>query len=132
MIVPTPSASTAKYWEAARVNRLVLPYCERCNKWLHPRRTDCPQVHDLTWRQALGSGILLAHAVVYHALHEALRPTTPYTLTLTRLPEGPQILTSMPGEHHNLVCDMRMRVLFDAVTPHITLPRFVPDTWKTA
>ena len=127
MILPAPSAFTEEYWEAAHTGRLLLRYCESCAMWLHPRRAQCPNAHVLVWRAAQGVGTLVAHAVIHLELNAALRGQTPYTVTLTRLVEGPQILTSMPGETRGLACGMKMRVTYDRIGPHVTLPRFVPD-----
>jgi len=71
-------------------------------------------------------GTLIAHTVVHHALNPALLEHVPYTVTLTRVREGPQLLTSIRGEARGLVCGIDMRVTYDRVTPAVVLPRFVP------
>jgi len=125
VILPSPSSATEPYWQAAREGKLLLRCCESCKRWFHPQRIQCPCAKALAWRESSGHGILIGHSVIHHRFNPAMEGLTPYTLTLTRLDEGPQLLTSMPGAHA-LVCGMKMGVEFDPVTPEVTLPRFVP------
>lgn len=126
MIIPSPSADTKPYWQAAAQGALMLRYCEACATWRHPRHTHCICGNPLTWRQSSGKGALLSFTVVHYGLNPELAEQVPYTITLTRCAEGPQILTAMPGDHKTLRCGMAMTVSFDRVTPGVTLPRFQP------
>jgi uncharacterized OB-fold protein len=126
MILPDPSPDTEAYWEAAREQRFLLRYCDACNKWFHPRQTHCVCGQMTSWRESRGVGRLMAHTVVHYELNPGMKGMTPYTITLTRLDEGPQVLTSLPGEMIGLVAGMAMQATYDAVIPEVTLPRFSP------
>jgi uncharacterized OB-fold protein len=127
VILPAPTPATEPYWQGAREGRLLLPWCEACRRWFHPRQPACACGRALAWRAASGRGTLVAHAVIRHPFNPAVKDQVPYTLTVTRLEEGPQLLTSLPGEGHGLSCGAAMQVTFDAVTPDVTLPRFAPS-----
>lgn len=125
MILPSPSPATEPYWRAARDGRLLLRYCPSCERWFHPQRPQCACGRSLEWRESSGRGTLIGHSIIHHAFNPAMAGHTPYTLTLTRLDEGPQLLSSLPGAHA-LECGMAMQAEFDAVTSEVTLPRFAP------
>ena len=126
MILPSPSADTQPYWQAAVQDALMLRFCEACATWHHPRQSHCVCGKPLTWRPSGGKGALLSFTVVHYGLNPQLAEQVPYTITLTRLAEGPQILTAMRGDHKTLRCGMAMTATFDCVTPTVTLPRFQP------
>ena len=126
MILPSPSPATERYWRAAREGTLLLHYCDACSRWFHPQQVECTCGATLVWRAAAGRGTLVAHAIIRHRFNPVMEGQTPYTLTLTRLDEGPQLLTSLPGAHPELQCAMAMQVEFDPVTDDVTLPRFAP------
>lgn len=127
MIIPAPSPVTAPYWQAATQNRLLLRYCPHCKSWHHPSKITCPSGHELLWRESAGRGSLISYTVVHYGLNAELREQTPYTITLTKLVEGPQLITSMPGVVNTLKCGMAMQVTFERVSDDIALPRFVPS-----
>lgn len=126
MILPSPSADTAPYWEAARAGRFLLRYCAGCGRWRHPRESACCAGADLRWREASGRGTLLSFTTVRRALNPALAAQIPYTITLVRTVEGPHLLTSLPGDGHALHVGAPMRITYDPITDDITLPRFAP------
>lgn len=126
MIVPSPSAATRGFWEAALEGRFVLKRCTACRRWRHPRETSCCPGASLEWAAASGRGTLLSYTVVRLALNPALAAQVPYTITLTRTEEGPHFLSSLRGDGHALQCDMSMRIAFDQVTPRVSLPHFRP------
>ena len=70
--------------------------------------------------------MLLAFTVIRYVFNPEYEEQVPYTITLTRLDEGPQILTSLPGARSDLACGMAMQATFDQVTSGVTLPRFAP------
>lgn len=126
MILPSPGPDTEVYWQAAREGRLLLKYCQGCGSWLHPRESQCCGGMTPMWRRASGRGTLLSYTVVRYELNPALAGRVPYTITLTRTDEGPQLLTSLPNDGWALAVGEPMVVIFDRVTETVTLPRFAP------
>lgn len=126
MILPSPSAATAAYWQAASAGRLILRHCPGCGAWRHPRVTRCCAASTLEWKEASCRGTLVSYAIVRRALSPAMENQVPYTITLTRTEEGPQLVTSLPGAARRLRIGAPMRVVFDRLTDSIGLPRFTP------
>jgi uncharacterized OB-fold protein len=126
MILPSPSEHTQAYWQAALNGVLLLRHCDACDTWHHPRQIVCTCGSNMTWRPAAGKGSLMSFTVVHLGLNPELASQVPYTITLTKLSEGPHILTAIPNRDEQLRCGMDMKVTFDRVTPSVVLPRFVP------
>ncbi len=126
MIIPSPAAETVAFWQAARKGQFLLRYCDTCKYWRHPRQVMCTCGQPLSWKQSQGTGKLLARTIVEYAFNPELVEQVPYTITLTKLSEGPHFLSSVSGEHISMHGGMNMKVIFDAVTSEVTMPRFVP------
>jgi hypothetical protein len=127
MILPDPSPETRPFWAAAAEHRLMLRHCARCDRWLHPQFTFCPcGAPSLDWRESSGDAVLVSHSIVRWVPVPAFRDELPFTLLLVRLREGPQLVSSLPGEGHALRCGMPMRATFTNIDPEIALVRFVP------
>jgi uncharacterized OB-fold protein len=132
VIHPAPSETTAPFWEAARAHRLDLPRCPACRRWLHPQAAGCScgTNDDVQWESASGQATLLSFTVVRRAPHPALRDDVPYTVLLVVLDEGPQLVSGLRGDAHDLQVGQRLDVTFDDVDDELTLPRFAPIDGK--
>jgi hypothetical protein len=127
VIRPAPSSATAPFWAGAREHRLVLPHCPACGRWLHPQTPGCPCGDgEPVWEPASGRARLVSHAVVRRAAHPALEAELPYTLLLVALDEGPQLVSGLAGDGHELHVGEPMSVWYDDVDGELTLPRFAP------
>jgi len=67
------------------------------------------------------------YAIYHVAYHESFRENVPYVVAVVELREGPRLLTNIvecsPGE---VFCEMPVSVLWEDVTPDISLPMFKP------
>jgi uncharacterized protein len=128
-IIPEPGELTRPYWAQAREGRLVLQHCPGCDRVWHPPLPRCPHCHGTGtgWRPASGEGTVYSYTVVQHATHAALAGQVPYVVAIVELAEGPRVVTGIrgarPGEVH---VGMPVRVVFEEVTPGVTLPQFTP------
>ena len=134
MIVPEPSPETAPFWAATADHRLLLHHCPLCGTWLHPQIALCPcGSQSLEWREASGHASLVSYTVVRRTPFPE-QVAVPYTLLLVRLREGPQLISALAGDHHELHCGMPLVVVFDDITAgenRWTLPRFVGTSADT-
>ena len=123
--LPTPTLVDEPFWRAAREHRLVLPRCAHCaHVWFPPYRT-CPrcQSPDIDWVQASGRGTVFGVAVFERQYLKAF--PTPYHVALVQLEEGPMLYgTVVDTPDDEVVAGLEVAVVFDDVTPEITLPRF--------
>ena len=79
------------------------------------------------WVAASGRGRLYSWIVVRHPIpREIYAGEVPYVVALVDLEEGVRIATNMTSVPEDLTGDMPVEVVFDDVTPELTLPRFRP------
>jgi uncharacterized OB-fold protein len=127
--LPHIGPDTEPFWAAAREGRLRLPVCTGCDRPFWPAGPICPFClsDDLTWRDMSGRGRISTFTVVHRAWYPAFMTNGPYNVVQVELEEGPRLMGNLvdvpPGGPR---VDMPVQVVFDAVTPDVTLPRFRP------
>jgi acetyl-CoA acetyltransferase/uncharacterized OB-fold protein len=85
---------SAPFFDAAGRGELMLKRCERCQRWLAPTASGCPDcgedADELAWAAASGHGTLVSWSVV-HPRHDG-----PVTVpALVELTEGPWLATGL-------------------------------------
>lgn len=123
------------YWTAAREGRLAIQCCEACGYFRFPPAPICPECWspDSRWTPVSGTGTLWSFATYHRALSPAFSGATPYTVAWVVLDEGPTVVGAVTtdegtfGAVAELQVGDRMRAVFDAVTPEVTLVRFRRD-----
>jgi uncharacterized protein len=123
------SPLTQPYWDGARQHQLLIQRCRACDHVWHPPLPRCPQCHsvDVAWTPVSGTGRVYTYTVVYHATHAAMVDKVPYIAALIELDEGPRVLTNLRNCAEDQVrVGMPVKVLFEELTPEITLPQFEP------
>lgn len=130
LILPKPDSLTQPYWTGTLGGQLLLQRCHACDHAIHPPLPMCPRCRgeQLDWVAASGEGIVYSKTVVHHAAHTAMVDKVPYLVVLVTLDEGPRVVSSMRGIAFDEVrIGMRVRVIFESLTPEVTLPQFEPD-----
>jgi uncharacterized OB-fold protein len=129
--VPTPSFEDSIFWGATKEHRLVLPHCRACNHVWFPPYAACPRCfsQDLDWLDAVGRGSLFGWTEI-HARPSASYPDSGrYIVALVELAEGPLMLSRLIAlEWDELHLGLPLEVVFDDITPDVTIPRFRPYT----
>jgi uncharacterized OB-fold protein len=127
--LPRPSAVSAPYWEAAREHRLVIQACGNCgHRFFYPRST-CPRClgTDLNWIEASGEGVVYSYTVLRQATTPGFEAEVPYVLAIVELDEGVRMTTNVIGcSPEDVRIGMPVEVVFDDVSPEVTLPKFSP------
>lgn len=124
--LPTLSDENRPFWEACRAGRLALQKC-RCGHLRYPISPFCPEcLSDVfEWTPLSGRGTVFASVVFHQAYHPGFKADVPYNVSLIQLEEGPRMYSNVVGVPPG---DVRtgdaVEVIFDPVTPEITLPRF--------
>jgi uncharacterized OB-fold protein len=127
--LPHIGPDTERFWAAARDGRLSLPVCDACHKAHWPPGPVCPFCFgdDLTWTNMSGRGTISTFTVVHRDWYPALMVNGPYNVIQVELEEGPRLTANLvdapPGGPD---IGMAVEIVFDPVTPEITLPRFRP------
>jgi len=128
--LPVPTPETRPFWEAARRHELQIQACRACGTYLFFPRALCPRCFaaDLEWRRVSGRGTLHTFTIVERG-QRGFPLATPYVLAVVELAEGPRMMTNLVGiepDPATVRIGMPVEVVFDDVTPEVTLPRFRP------
>jgi uncharacterized OB-fold protein len=128
-LIPGTTPLTAPYWAGARAHKLLIQRCTACGHVWHPPLPRCPECHgdSIEWTAASGRGRVYTYTVVYHATHAAMADKVPYISALVELDEGPRVLTNLRNcTEGNVRVGMAVALVFEELTPEITLPQFEP------
>jgi len=125
--LPAIEKWNAPYWDAAKRHEFVAQQCRACG-YTHlppgPVCTNCLSA-DQEWVPLSGKGTIYSYGVYYQLWHPGFQADIPYNVALIELAEGPQIISQVVGcRNEELECGLEVEVVFDEVTPEITLPKF--------
>ena len=127
--LPRPNRASEPYWEATKRHLLMVLHCNSCgHKWLPPADR-CPRclTHEPVWVEASGRGKVWSWIIMHQRYFAAFEAELPYNVAMVELDEGPRLMTNLVDIDPALIrCDMPVEVVFDDVTPEITLPKFRP------
>ncbi len=124
--LPKLDPLTTPFWEHARRNILALQTCRACNDAHLPPSPVCPKClsTDQDWKPASGRGVLEAYAEFHRAYWPGFNDDIPYSSAIVRLEEGPLMATNLVGDTTNARVGKAVEVVFDKVSPELTLPKF--------
>lgn len=128
--LPKPDKDSEVYWEAARRHELLVQQCSGCKRFRFYPRSVCPNClsDEFQWRPATGRGRLYSFTVIHRAPTPSFRDQVPYVLALIDLDEGVRMMSNVIECDPDVVrIGMRVEVVFEDVTPEITLPKFKPS-----
>ncbi len=128
--LPRPTAVSQEFWNAARGHELRLQRCRGCGQYIFYPRVFCPAClsDSLDWVTVSGRGRVYSFTVVRRAMHPGFRPDVPYVLAIVELEEGPRLTTNVVGcAPSDVRVEMPVEVVFDDVTPEVTLVKFRPS-----
>ncbi|MFA9477433.1 Zn-ribbon domain-containing OB-fold protein [Phycisphaerales bacterium AB-hyl4] len=120
---------TEPFWQAAKRHELVFQQCRACGQRMHFPRLMCHQClsKDVEWIPSAGRGTVYSYTIVHQAAHESFASEVPYVYAIIDLDEGIRMISNVVGvEPAAVTIDMPVKVMFDDVTPAISIPRFTP------
>jgi len=129
--VPVPDDLSRPYWDGARQNRLMIQRCAACGTYVHYPKPRCPRCAGdvLTPTPVSGRGVVYSFTVSHYVGAPGFESEVPYVIVLVELEEqaGLRIAGNLrdcaPGD---VRVGMPVEVVFEAVTPEVTLPQFRP------
>ena len=127
--LPQVSPEMAPFFEAARRRELVVQRCARCGTLRFPARGICSVClgRDATWVPVSGRGQVFSFAVMHQANHPGFAAEVPYAVVVIQLDEGVRLLSNLVDcEVAGIRIGLPVEVVFDDVTPEVTLPKFRP------
>ncbi len=132
--LPIPSPESVPYWAGAREHRLLVQKCRACGNHWHPPSTICPAcgARDCDWVESCGKGRVFSFVTYHRIYNKGWEGELPYVVAVIELEEGARMLSNVVGiDAADVVCDMAVEVVFDDVTPDVTLPKFRPIAGET-
>ncbi len=127
--VPEVTPALAPYFAAARERRLVVQRCAGCGTLRFPPRELCTRClgRDVTWQQVSGRGEVFSYNVMHQVYHPAFASEVPYAVVVVKLEEGPKIISTVVDCGLDAIrVGMPVEVVFEDVSPEVTLPKFRP------
>ncbi|SHH94099.1 Zn-ribbon domain-containing OB-fold protein [Pollutimonas bauzanensis] len=87
---PIVDEDSGPFWQAASEGRLLIKYCNACEKPHWYPRPRCPFClgEDTIWQEAAGTGAIYSYSVMR-------RVAKPYVVAFVSVDEGPSILTNI-------------------------------------
>lgn len=125
--LPGPDPVMKPFWEHAHAGRLAIQACNNCGDMHMPAAPVCPKCldDDQEWQIVSGNGTLESWVEFHKAYWGGFVEDLPYVVCLVRLDEGPLMYSNIVGaKEEGLTIGQRVRVVFDRVTPEVTLPKF--------
>jgi len=127
--LPRTTPDTQPFWDALRRHQILLPCCRDCGEPHYPAGPVCPFCFSdsLEWRQASGRGVVSSWVVVHQKWFPAFEEDTPYNVVQVELEEGPRLTANLvEASNERLEIGLPVEIVYDDVTPEVTLPRFRP------
>ena len=119
---PVPDDLDQPFWDACNEDRLVLQYCDACDKFQHPPEPTCNACQSaahLSWREIKGCGTIYSYAVIYDSAVASLQSDQPFNCAVVDLDDAPGInmISHLPGTPTDEVpIGARVSLIFE-VTP---------------
>lgn len=128
-ILPRIDDDDAPFWAAARDEELRMQRCEECGHVRWPPSPVCTEcwatAHE--WAELSGRGVVNTWVVFHRVYFEAYADEVPYNVAEIELEEGPRYLANVVGcENDDLYRGMPVRVVFEAYSDEVTVPKFEP------
>jgi uncharacterized OB-fold protein len=129
--LPQPDPVTQPFWDSVRRHAIELQRCAGCRTFIFYPRAICPSCGSgaLHWEPVSGRGTLYSFTVVHRATVPEFRADVPYVVALVDLDEGPRLMATLvdvPADPARIRIGTRLEIVYDDVTPDVTLLRFRP------
>jgi uncharacterized protein len=127
--LPRGEDYNGEFYQFCQRHELRFQRCSACHTWRHMPRESCRNCGSFqwTWERSGGTGKIFSWTIVHRALHPGFADDLPYAVVLVELDEGVRLVShvaDLPLE--DLRIGLPVTVVFDDVTPDVTLHKFRP------
>ncbi len=130
--IPEINEFNQTYFDAAKENKLVIQYCDACQKYIVYPRNICPSCLSksyIKWREVSGEAELYTFAEVHRPQHKSLLNEVPIFLAAVKLKEGPIMISRIVDcQASDLEIGIKLQVKGYPVNDDILIPVFTPNT----
>jgi uncharacterized OB-fold protein len=127
--LPRVDEESKGFWEGCRRHELYLQRCAACTTLRYYPRALCPRClsERVEWVRASGDGTVYTFTITYQNQAPGFRDALPYVMAYVELDEGVRMLTNIVGcAPAEVRIGMPVRVVFEDLTPEVTIPTFAP------
>ena len=130
--LPVADRDTQPFWEFCKQHELRAQRCTACGAFRWPPRSFCPKCcsAECEWVRLSGRGSVYSFSVVHHAVVQAFADDVPYVVALVTLDgasdQAPLLSNIVDCPWDVVRVGMPVQVVFDDVTPEVTLLKFEP------
>ncbi len=117
------------FYDGCREGKLLYQQCKDCGEVVFFPKAMCSNCmgHNLDWKESKGKGTIHTFTVTYESAPPEFAADCPYALAIINLDEGFSMMSNIVEcDLEKITCDMPVEVVFQPVTPEITLPKFRP------
>lgn len=125
--VPLLRHLSGEFYAHCRSHELRFQRCTQCRSWRHVPRQTCAQcgAWDWEWDRSSGHGTVFTWTVVRRPMHPAFASAAPYAPCVIEMEEGVRVVSEVVDcAPADLRKGLAVEVVFDDVTPELTLPKF--------
>jgi uncharacterized OB-fold protein len=125
--LPRVGGSSAAFYDYCKKHELRFQRCTDCHTWRHVPRDMCAKCgsFDWEWARSSGKGKLFSWTTAMQPMLPQFKDEVPYSAVVVELEEGVRLVTWLKDvKPDELKLDMPLEVVFDDVTPSVTLPKF--------
>jgi uncharacterized OB-fold protein len=125
--LPARMGLAAEFYRFCKQHELRFQRCTNCATWRHLPRPICGNCGSFNyeWTRSSGNGKVYSWITVAQPMLPAFDHSVPYTVPLVDMDEGVRMVAVIedvaPGA---MRIGMPVEVVFDDMTPEITVPRF--------
>lgn len=128
--LPEIRPETKPYWDACKKHELLIPKSKVTGELFFYPRAMSPgddMSEDIEWVKSSGKAKVWTFSVHHMGPSKAYKGDPPHVVALVEMEEGVKMMTNIVGcDPKDVRIGMEVEVVFDDVTPEITLPKFRP------
>jgi uncharacterized protein len=128
--LPAIDEENKPFWDYAKNHELRMQKCNECHNIYYPPSSLCPHCHSWSgseWTKLSGKGAVYSFIVARRATNPAFAKEVPYVVAIIETEEGGRLISNVVGcKPDEVKVGMPVEVVFDDVTPEVTLPKFRP------
>lgn len=125
--LPRLRGFAADFYAYCRKHELRFQRCGDCGRWRHVPRDMCAACGSFGWEWARssGKGSLFSWTTTMQPMMPQFADLVPYSPVVVELEEGVRMLSWLVDvEADDFALGLPVEVVFDDVTPDVTLPKF--------
>jgi uncharacterized OB-fold protein len=125
--LPPMRGPAADFYKFCKAHELRFQRCAECGTWRHIPRDVCAKCGSFKfeWARSSGKGKVFSWTVTAQPFLPQFAPMVPYAPVIIEMDEGVRMLSWLTDvKPEDLQLGMRVAVVFDDVTPEVTLPKF--------